>query len=181
MVEPGCSAGRRGVYSYSKYHRSSVLPVYGGQPIECQLRALKRGVQIVVGTPGRLLDHIRRGTLKLEQVRTVLVRILDYERPTSAIILCRTKLEVDALGQRLAARAYSVEMLHGDLNQTQRDRVMVRFRSGQMELFIATDVAARGLDIEHVLFQSGYGFLNQGDQIAEHGFVETEFGPGRGE
>ena len=220
------------IHSYSKYYRTSVLPVYGGQPIERQLRALDRGVQVVVGTPGRLLDHIRRGTLKLGQVRTVildeademldmgfiedieailketpderqtalfsatmpkpvvalaqrymhdpqritieneqmtvpltrqtyyevggrdklevLARILDYERPSSAIIFCRTKLEVDNLGQRLTARAYPAETLHGDLNQAQRDRVMGRFRTGQVELLIATDVAARGLDIEHV-------------------------------
>jgi ATP-dependent RNA helicase DeaD len=80
----------------------------------------------------------------------VLARILDYEKPSSAIIFCRTKKEVDELGQRLIARAYSAEMLHGDLNQTQRDRVMGRFRAEQVELLIATDVAARGLDIEHV-------------------------------
>lgn len=218
--------------SYSKYRRVSILPVYGGQPIDRQLRVLDRGVQVVVGTPGRLLDHIRRGTLHLGNVRTVildeademlamgfiediemilsetpeerqtalfsatlpkeivnlarrymrdpqritveaeqmtvtqirqvyyevgrrdkfevLARILDYETPTSAIIFCRTKLEVDSLGQRLNARAYPAETLHGDLNQAQRDRVMARFRSGQAELLIATDVAARGLDIEHV-------------------------------
>lgn len=218
--------------SYSKYHRVSVLPVYGGQPIERQLRALERGVQVVVGTPGRVLDHIRRKTLQLAPVKTVildeademlnmgfiedietilketsesrqtalfsatmpapiaalarrymhdakritvaseqktvsqirqiyyevgkrdklevLTRILDYETPTAAIIFCRTKLEVDSLGQRLTARAFAAETLHGDLNQVQRDRVMARFRSGQMELLIATDVAARGLDVEHV-------------------------------
>lgn len=218
--------------SYGKHRHLSVLPVYGGQPIERQLRALKQGVQVVVGTPGRILDHINRGTLKLQQVQMValdeademldmgfiedietilkempetrqmalfsatmptqianlakrymhqpqritvkteqmtvpqtrqtyyevgrrdkfevLVRVLDFERPTSAIIFCRTKLEVDNLGQRLTARAYSAETLHGDLNQTQRDRVMGRFRNEQVELLIATDVAARGLDIDHV-------------------------------
>ncbi len=219
-------------HSYAKYGNVSVLPVYGGQPIERQLRALDRGVQVVVGTPGRLLDHIRRGTLQLGQVRTVildeademldmgfiedietilqetpdtrqtalfsatipgpvaalaqrylrapqritiqaeqmtvpqirqtyyevggrdkfevLARILDYESPGSAIIFCRTKSEVDALGERLVARALPAETLHGDLSQVQRDRVMGRFRSGQAELLVATDVAARGLDIEHV-------------------------------
>jgi len=219
-------------HSYGKHHMLSVLPVYGGQPIERQLRALKRGVHVVVGTPGRLLDHIRRGTIKLGQVSTVvldeademldmgfledieailketpesrqtalfsatmpspiaklarrymrepqritieaeemtvpqtrqtyyevggrdkfevLARILDYEQPTSAIVFCRTKLEVDSLGQRLTARAYPAETLHGDLNQTQRDRVMARFRSGQADLLIATDVAARGLDVENI-------------------------------
>ncbi len=219
-------------HSYGKYRRLSILPVYGGQPIERQLRALRQGVQIVVGTPGRVLDHIRRDTLKLQQVHfialdeademldmgfvediesilkdipeprqmalfsatipaqianlakrymhqpqritikaeqttvpqirqtyyevgrrdkfEVLVRVLDYERPTSTIIFCRTKLEVDTLGQRLTARAYSAETLHGDLNQGQRDRVMALFRGEKVELLIATDVAARGLDIDHV-------------------------------
>jgi ATP-dependent RNA helicase DeaD len=219
-------------HSYGKYQRISILPVYGGQPIERQLRVLDRGVQIVVGTPGRLLDHIRRGTLKLDRVCTVvldeademldmgfiedieailqetpadrqtalfsatmpgpiaelarrymrepqritvqaeqmtvpqirqiyyevggrdkfeiLARILDFEAPTSAIIFCRTKSEVDSLGERLTARAFPAETLHGDLSQVQRDRVMSRFRSGQAELLVATDVAARGLDVEHV-------------------------------
>ncbi len=219
-------------HSYGKFQRISILPVYGGQPIERQLRALDRGVQVVVGTPGRLLDHIRRGTLKLDRVRSVvldeademldmgfiediemilqetpqgrqtalfsatmpgpiaelaqrymrdpqritvqagqmtvpqirqvyyevggrdkfevLARILDFETPTSAIIFCRTKSEVDSLGERLIARAFPAETLHGDLSQVQRDRVMGRFRTGQVELLVATDVAARGLDIEHV-------------------------------
>lgn len=219
-------------HSYGKYHRISILPVYGGQPIERQLRALDRGVQVVVGTPGRLLDHIRRGTMKLDQVRIVVLdeademldmgfiedieailketpaerqtalfsatmpgpianlakrymrdpqritvqseqmtvpqvrqiyyevggrdkfeilgRILDFEGPTSAIIFCRTKSEVDSLGERLIARAYPAETLHGDLSQVQRDRVMGRFRTSQVELLVATDVAARGLDVEHV-------------------------------
>jgi ATP-dependent RNA helicase DeaD len=219
-------------HSYGKYHRVMVLPVYGGQPIDRQLRALDRGVQVVVGTPGRLLDHIQRGTLKLGQVRVVVLdeademldmgfiedieailsetpserqtalfsatipapiaelarkymreperisvaseqmtvpqirqvyyevgardkfemlgRILDFEMPEAAIVFCRTKSEVDSLGERLIARAFPAETLHGDLSQIQRDRVMGRFRTGQVELLVATDVAARGLDIEHV-------------------------------
>ena len=219
-------------HSYGKHHNIAVLPVYGGQPIDRQLRALSRGVHVVVGTPGRLLDHIQRGTLKLDQVRTVvldeademldmgfiedieailketpaarqtalfsatmpgpiadlakrymrdpqritvkseqmtvpqirqiyfevggrdkfevLARVLDFEMPSSAIIFCRTKSEVDSLGERLVARAFPAETLHGDLSQIQRDRVMSRFRTGQVELLVATDVAARGLDIEHV-------------------------------
>jgi ATP-dependent RNA helicase DeaD len=80
----------------------------------------------------------------------VLARVLDYESPTSAIIFCRTKSEVDSLGQRLTARAFPADTLHGDLSQIQRDRVMARFRSGQAELLVATDVAARGLDVEHI-------------------------------
>ncbi|KPV51647.1 RNA helicase [Kouleothrix aurantiaca] len=221
------------LHSYGKFHQHvAILPVYGGQPIDRQLRALRGGVNVVVGTPGRLLDHIQRGTLKLDQVRTVVLdeademldmgfiediesilketpedrqtalfsatmpgpiaalaksymreperitiqaehmtvpqirqiyyevggrdkfeilgRVLDFEMPSSAIIFCRTKSEVDSLGERLIARAFPAETLHGDLSQVQRDRVMQRFRTGQVELLVATDVAARGLDIEHV-------------------------------
>lgn len=217
---------------YGKYRDTRALPIYGGQSIELQLRALRRGVHIVVGTPGRLLDHMRRGTLDLSTVRTVvldeademlnmgfiedietilqeapedrqtalfsatmpseivalaqrymrnpqqimvraehltvpqirqvyyevtardkveaLARILDMEMPSSAIIFCRTKAAVDELGERLVARGYAAETLHGDLSQAMRDRVMKRFREEQVELLVATDVAARGLDIEHV-------------------------------
>jgi ATP-dependent RNA helicase DeaD len=219
-------------HSYSKYSRVTILPVYGGQPIDRQLRALRSGVQVVVGTPGRIQDHINRGTLMLDEIRTVvldeademlamgfiedieailqatpaerqtalfsatmpepiaklaqrymhdaeritvqaeqltvpqirqtyyevggrdkfevLARILDYEQPSAAIIFCRTKGEVDNLGARLIARAYPAETLHGDLSQAQRDRVMARFRASQVELLVATDVAARGLDIDHL-------------------------------
>jgi ATP-dependent RNA helicase DeaD len=219
-------------HAYGKHRGVTTLPVYGGQPIDRQLRALQRGVHVVVGTPGRILDHIGRGTLRLEGVKAVvldeademlamgfiedietilsetpserqtalfsatmpgpiaslaqrymreperiqvasrqltvpqirqvyyevggrdkfevLARVLDFETPASAIIFCRTKSEVDALGERLTARAYPAETLHGDLSQVQRDRVMARFRSGQVELLVATDVAARGLDVEHV-------------------------------
>ncbi|MBI1278284.1 MAG: DEAD/DEAH box helicase [Anaerolineaceae bacterium] len=218
--------------SYSKYRKISTLAIYGGQPIERQLRALERGVQVVVGTPGRIMDHMRRKTLKLAPVRMVVLdeademlnmgfiedietilketdkdrqtalfsatmpapianlarrymhhpqrvtvaaekratpqirqtyfevgkrdkfevlsRILDYEVPTAAIIFCRTKLEVDSLVQRLTARSHAAEALHGDLNQVQRDRVMGKFRSEQIDLLVATDVAARGLDVDHI-------------------------------
>jgi ATP-dependent RNA helicase DeaD len=80
----------------------------------------------------------------------VLSRVLDYEIPTAAIIFCRTKLEVDSLVQRLTARSHTAEALHGDLNQMQRDRVMGKFRSEQIDLLVATDVAARGLDVDHI-------------------------------
>ncbi len=218
--------------SYSKHQGISILAIYGGQPIDRQLRALDRGVQVVVGTPGRVMDHIRRKTLKLAPVRMVVLdeademlnmgfiedieiilketskdrqtalfsatmpapiaalarrymhdakrvtvsaekrnmpqirqsfyevgkrdkfevlsRILDYEIPTAAIIFCRTKLEVDSLVQRLTARSHTAEALHGDLNQMQRDRVMAKFRSEQIDLLVATDVAARGLDVDHI-------------------------------
>ncbi|HEV2132502.1 MAG TPA: DEAD/DEAH box helicase, partial [Longimicrobiaceae bacterium] len=220
------------VHRYGRHRRVTVLPVYGGQAIDRQLSALRRGVHVVVGTPGRLLDHIRRGTLDLSSVRYVVLdeademldmgfiedieaileetpadrqsalfsatfppritdlakrhlrdpqrvmvkqeametplvrqvayvvprphklealgRILDIEAPTSAIIFCRTRNEVDELTEALAIRGYRPEALHGGFNQAQRDRVMGRFREGVADLLIATDVAARGLDIEHV-------------------------------
>src|SRR5699024_1930307 len=79
-----------------------------------------------------------------------LARILEAENPTSAIIFCRTKRNVDELGESLMKRGMPVETLHGDLSQVQRDRVMRRFRNGQAEILIATDVAARGLDVPEV-------------------------------
>ncbi|HEX2779577.1 MAG TPA: DEAD/DEAH box helicase [Gemmatimonadaceae bacterium] len=218
-----------------KYGRSrgvTVLPIYGGQSMEQQLRALKRGVDVVVATPGRAHDHIRRRTLKLEHVQfvvldeademldmgfaedleailgatpaerqtalfsatlppriaelavthlrepmkiqiarkalaagempkvrhvayvvprahklTALGRVLDVEAPESAIVFCRTRHEVDELTESLNGRGYRAESLHGGMSQEQRDRVMKKFRSGNAELLIATDVAARGLDI----------------------------------
>jgi ATP-dependent RNA helicase DeaD len=213
----------------------SVLPIYGGQPIDRQLRALRTGVQVVVGTPGRVMDHMRRGTLDLSGVRFLvldeademldmgfiediewileevpterqtalfsatmppriaalakqymhepervqisapgtitvtvpqieqlyvevgrgmkldaLARILDHQDPESVMIFCRTKRDVDELGESLLGRGYPAETLHGDLSQVQRDRVMKRFREGHAEILVATDVAARGLDIENV-------------------------------
>ena len=212
-----------------------VVPVYGGQAIQQQLRALKRGVDVVVATPGRALDHIRRRSLELSMVRFVVLdeademldmgfaedleaildalpdehqtallsatiaprvasiaerhlndpvrvkihrekaaagevprvrqtayvvsrqhklaalsRVLDMEDPASAIVFCRTRGEVDQLAESLAAHGYRAAALHGGLTQEQRDRVMRRFRDGSLELLIATDVAARGLDIENV-------------------------------
>jgi ATP-dependent RNA helicase DeaD len=223
---------------FGRARRVHVLPVYAGQPIERQLRALQHGVHVVVGTPGRLLDHLRRGTLALDRVNTVvldeadqmldmgfleevevildatpsgrqtalfsatmpapivelsrkylrepervtvaretltvpqtrqtvyevpgprkldaLTRILDWENPASAIIFCRTKSGVDELAEALEARGYLAEPIHGDLSQIQRDRVMGRFRTGEAELLIATDVAARGLDIPEVTHVINY-------------------------
>src|SRR5205085_4054809 len=77
-------------------------------------------------------------------------RVLDMEAPTAAIVFCRTRTEVDELTETLTGRGYRAEALHGGLSQEQRDRVMRRFRDGAAELLVATDVAARGLDIEHV-------------------------------
>ena len=212
-----------------------VVPVYGGQAIQQQLRALRRGVDVVVATPGRALDHIKRGSMDLSEVRFVVLdeademldmgfaddleaildalpterqtallsatmaprvaaiaerhlskparvtiraerpaggtaprvtqtayvvprqhklaalgRILDMEDPSSAIVFCRTRGEVDQLSESLAAHGYRAAALHGGLSQEQRDRVMRRFRDGTVELLVATDVAARGLDIESV-------------------------------
>jgi ATP-dependent RNA helicase DeaD len=220
------------LHKYGRHKEIETLPIYGGQPYERQFRGLQRGVQIVVGTPGRVMDHMRRGTLNLDETRffvldeademldmgfiddiewileqvpaerqtalfsatmpprivalaqrymndpqrisvtgkemtvpetqqsyyefprsrkvDALTRILDAETPTSAMIFCRTKHGVDELGEALMARGHAVETLHGDLSQAQRDRVMRRFRSGQADVLIATDVAARGLDIPDV-------------------------------
>ena len=223
------------VHKYGKALGVSVLPVYGGASMEIQIRALKRGVDIVVATPGRALDHINRGTLNLKSVRVVVLdeademldmgfaedleailaatpkerqtalfsatlpskimaiarkqlrdpvtikidrevvpdgeaarvrqvayivprahkmaalgRVLDIENPTSAIVFCRTRGEVDQLNETLSARGYRSESLHGGLSQDQRDRVMKKFRARKTDLLIATDVAARGLDVQHV-------------------------------
>lgn len=225
-------------HNLSKYCRLRVVPIYGGQPIDRQFRALSMGAQIVVGTPGRVLDHLRRGTLDLSAIRVVildeademlnmgfieeveeilktapaerqtalfsatmppriltlardylrdperiaieakrrtvaqieqsyyevapsqkvdaLTRILDMESPGSTMIFCRTRREVDDLGEALQTRGYEAETLHGDMTQSMRDRVMGRFRSGQADLLIATDVAARGLDIDQVTHVINY-------------------------
>lgn len=223
------------VHRYGRELNVRVLPVYGGQPIGRQLQALSRGVQVVVGTPGRVLDHISRGTLDLSDVRTVVLdeademldmgfaedieailaetpaerqtvlfsatmppridaiarrhlrepvriqmaredvapgemplvrqsayvvgrpykaaalgRILDVEAPTAAIVFCRTREEVDSVTEALNGRGYRAEALHGGMSQDQRDRVMGRLRGGSTELLVATDVAARGLDVEQL-------------------------------
>jgi len=221
-----------------RYTRAQVVSVYGGQPIERQIRALRDGADIVVGTPGRIIDHLQRGTLRLEEVRMVVLdeademlnmgfiedvewildqtpatrqtglfsatiperiaqlahrylhdpvrvtiapehvtvpnirqiiyevpesaklaalqRVLAFEQPTSAIIFCRTKSGADTLAQALQARGEDAEAIHGDLTQAQRDRVMARFRSGKAVLLVATDLAARGLDIPQVTHVINY-------------------------
>jgi ATP-dependent RNA helicase DeaD len=223
------------VHRYGRDLGVRVLPVYGGQPIGRQLQALQRGVDVVVGTPGRVLDHIDRATLRLGGVRTVVLdeademldmgfaedieailaetpedrqtvlfsatmppridsiarrhlrdpvriamgrtpvaagelplvrqsayvvarahrpaalgRILDVEAPSAAIVFCRTREEVDQVAETLNGRGYRAEALHGGMSQDQRDRVMGRLRAGSTELLVATDVAARGLDVEQL-------------------------------
>ena len=223
------------VTSYGRDLGARVLAVYGGQPIGRQLRPLERGVDLVVATPGRALDHIQRGTLRLSELEVVvldeademfdmgfaddieailgatppqrqtvlfsatmphrvdrmarrhlrdavrvqvererlvdgatplvrqtaylvarahkpaaLARVLALERPAAALVFCRTRGEVDSLTELLNARGHRAEALHGGMSQEQRDRVMGRLRGGAAELLVATDVAARGLDVDHL-------------------------------
>ncbi|BCJ52990.1 DEAD-box ATP-dependent RNA helicase CshA [Actinoplanes sp. NBRC 14428] len=229
------------VHRYGRDLGVRVLPVYGGQPIGRQLQALQRGVDVVVGTPGRVLDHLNRETLQLGALRTVvldeademldmgfaedidailvetpedrqtvlfsatmppridaiarrhlrspiriqmgretshtgdlplvrqsayvvarahkpaaLARVLDVEAPPAAIVFCRTRQEVDEVTEILNGRGYRAEALHGGMSQDQRDRVMGRLRSGSTELLVATDVAARGLDVEQLTHVVNY-------------------------
>lgn len=218
--------------TYGKTSGVKVTSVYGGQPIGRQLDALRRGVHVVVATPGRAIDHLKRGSLDLDNLRTVVLdeademldmgftedielildntpndrqtvlfsatmpprihsiakrhqndpvmvkigaaaaaehrelidqqvyvvhrthkaaalgRILDLENPSSAIVFCKTRTDVDELTVTMNGRGYRSEALHGGMDQAQRDRVMARLRDGTAELLIATDVAARGLDVD---------------------------------
>lgn len=227
-----------GVHDLAKNTGIRVVPVYGGQPIDRQFRALRMGAHIVVGTPGRVIDHLRRGSLSLENVnfcvldeademlalgfleeveeilaalpakrqmaffsatmppkiksltkrflnnpqhiaidakqRTVesvgqtyyeiprgkkpetLARVLDMEAPGPTIVFCRTRLETNELAEALRLRGYSAEALNGEMSQNDRDRVLRRFKGGQADLLVATDVAARGLDIETVTHVINY-------------------------
>jgi ATP-dependent RNA helicase DeaD len=223
------------IHKYAHGTSLSVVPLYGGASMSQQIRALGRGADIIVATPGRLLDHLRRRTVdfgslrmlvldeademldmgfaedidlileatpatrqttliaatmparlrsiaerhlrtpariaiagektpagKVPRVRQVayvvahahkaaaLQRVLDVESPASAIVFCRTRLEVDALVETVNAHGYRAEALHGGMQQRQREAVMGRFRSAKSDLLIATDVAARGIDIPQV-------------------------------
>ena len=211
-------------------HGIREVPIYGGQSYERQFRALAAGVQIVIGTPGRVMDHMERGTLKLDALKLVvldeadrmldmgfrddiekilsstpperqllffsatmpraiqelikrysrdpawikieaqaqnapaveqeyfevdrrskieaLTRLIDRHDFRYGIIFCSTKIMVDDLDEHLHARGYAVDRLHGDISQAQRDRVMAKFRERKFEFLIATDVAARGLDVD---------------------------------
>ena len=216
----------------AKYmHGIKVLPIYGGQEISKQINAL-RGVQIIVGTPGRVMDHMRRHTIKLEHVNMVvldeademlnmgfredmenilgqipnehqtalfsatmpqpilditsqfqnnarmvkvaakeltiplvsqryykvrnqdkdaaMLRLLEYYQPKLCLIFCNTKKKVDEVAELLKKEGYQAEGLHGDLSQHQRDVAMNRFRNGSSSILIATDVAARGIDVDDV-------------------------------
>jgi len=211
----------------------TILPVYGGQPIERQISVLRKGVQIVIATPGRLLDHLNRRTINFSRVKMlvldeademldmgfrddielilrhvpgdrqsvlfsatmskeilsltqkylkeprmvkvvhgrlevpslieqryfevresdkveVLSRLLDFYNPKLSLVFCNTKRKVDEVCTQLQARGYLAEALHGDMDQKERERVMSRFRAGTSDILVATDVAARGIDVEEV-------------------------------
>ena len=224
----------RAVHRYGRAQGIRVLPIYGGAAYRPQLEGLTRGVDVVVATPGRAIDHLERGSLRLDEVTCVvldeademldmgfqddiealfaataedrqtalfsatfphrlqrvarnvlrdpvkvevergpasgdqpavkqvacivrrndkpaaLIRILDIEAPEAAIVFCRTRDVVDDLADLLGARGLRVEALHGGFSQQQRERVMRRLRAGANDLLIATDVAARGIDIAHL-------------------------------
>ena len=227
----------------SKYKKGvKILPVYGGQPIDRQIIALKKRPQIVIGTPGRVMDHMRRNTLKLSDLRMVILdeademlnmgfredidtilekvpqekqtvlfsatmpkeildltkkyqkspihikathkqltvpsieqfylevsesskqevlsRLIDANTINLALVFCNTKKRVDELTASLQSRGYSTEALHGDMRQEQRDKVMSRFRKGHIDILIATDVAARGIDVDNIEAVFNYDIPN---------------------
>jgi ATP-dependent RNA helicase DeaD len=236
-----CMQVSEALHRYGRGRDARVLPIYGGQPIYRQLRELKRGVDVVVATPGRAVDHVKRGTLDLDAVEVLVLdeademldmgfaddleqilgaapaerqsvlfsatmpskiakiarkylndpvhveierertaegaaprvrqeayivtrshkpaalgRILDVEAPAAALVFCRTRAEVESLAETLNGRGYRAEALHGGMDQNQRDRVMGRLRSNTADLIVATDVAARGLDVEQLTHVVNY-------------------------
>ena len=235
-------------------HGIKVLPIYGGQEISKQIRSLKGGVQIVIGTPGRVMDHLRRHTLKPQTVdivvldeademlnmgfredietilgqlpeerqtmlfsatmpkpileiakrylhepeivkviqkeltvpkieqyyyevnprkkNEVLSRLLDMYDPSLSLVFCNTKRKVDELVADLKGRGYSAEGLHGDMKQSQRDRVMNGFRNGRTDILVATDVAARGIDVDDVEAVFNYD-VPQDDEYYVHRIGRT--------
>lgn len=217
----------------SKYkHGIRILPVYGGQPIDRQITALKKRPQIIIGTPGRIMDHMRRHTLKLSSLKMIILdeademlnmgfredidtilekvpeerqtilfsatmpkeileithkylknpvhikvehkeltvpsieqfylevsnsskleilsRLIDANNIKLSLVFCNTKKRVDELVSSLQSRGYSAEALHGDMKQDQRDKVMSQFRKGHFDILVATDVAARGIDVDDI-------------------------------
>ncbi|MEK9501219.1 DEAD/DEAH box helicase [Gaopeijia maritima] len=233
------------VHRYGRHMAIEVLPIYGGQSFSQQLKVLRRGVDVVVATPGRALDHIRRGTLGLVGVEMLVLdeademldmgfaddidailaevpdtrqsllfsatlgptiaaiarkhlrdpvevritedsesdgegplvrqtaylvrrphklaalgRVLDLESPEAVLVFCRTRNDVDELAEALGARGYRAEAMHGGMSQDQRDRVMKKLRGGAVDLLVATDVAARGLDISHLSHVINYDVPN---------------------
>ncbi|MFL6541060.1 MAG: DEAD/DEAH box helicase [Chthoniobacterales bacterium] len=221
------------------------LPIYGGQSYERQFRGLSAGAQIIIGTPGRIMDHLERKSLRLDEIKMVILdeadrmldmgfvddiatilrdvpnerqtvffsatiprpiaelikrftrnpvnvrveaealtvpaieqvyyevdrrsklevlcRLIDLEDVKLAIIFCATKMMVDELTEHLIARGYAADKLHGDMTQAMRERVMGRFRKGKVEFLVATDVAARGLDVENIEIVFNYDLPHDGE------------------
>jgi len=239
----------------SKYMKKiKVLPIYGGQPIERQINALKKGVQIIIGTPGRVMDHMGRRTLDMSSVKMMVLdeademldmgfrediefvlsempeerqtllfsatmsrdilnltrryledpeflkvvhqeltvpeiqqiyfevkekmklellsRLLDIHNFQLSLVFCNTKRRVDKLVTHLQIRGYAADGLHGDMTQNQRDRVMSKFRNGKVEVLVATDVAARGIDVENVEAVFNYDVPND-DEYYVHRIGRT--------
>lgn len=243
------------IRNLAKYmHGIKVLPIYGGQEIVKQIRSLKSGTQLIIGTPGRVMDHMRRKTIKMEEVHTVVLdeademlnmgfredietilegvpterqtvlfsatmpkailditkrfqkdaelvkvtkkeltvpnieqyyyevkpkskeevlsRLLDIYTPKLSVVFCNTKRQVDLLVNGLLGRGYFAAGLHGDLKQAQRDRVMQGFRTGKTDILVATDVAARGIDVDEVEAVFNYD-LPQDDEYYVHRIGRT--------
>lgn len=241
--------------SVSKYTKGvSILPVYGGQPIDRQIYALKKRPKIIIGTPGRIMDHMRRHTLKFMDLKMVILdeademlnmgfredidtilekvpaqrqtvlfsatmpkeimeltsryqnkpvhikvarkaltvpnieqfylevsessklevlsRLIDTNNIKLSLVFCNTKKRVDQLASSLQSRGYSTEALHGDMRQEQRDRVMAKFRKGNIDILIATDVAARGIDVDGVEAVFNYDLPND-DEYYVHRIGRT--------
>ena len=239
----------------AKYmHGIKVLPVYGGQEIVKQIRSLKDGTQVIIGTPGRVMDHMRRKTIRVEEVHTVVLdeademlnmgfledmetilgqlpetrqtmmfsatmspaileiarkfqkdpetvkvvkkdltvpkvtqyyyevkqknkvevlsRLLDLYAPKLSVVFCNTKKGVEEVVDALQGRGYFAEGLHGDLKQLQRDRVMNSFRNGKTDILVATDVAARGIDVDDVEAVFNYD-IPQDDEYYVHRIGRT--------
>ncbi len=219
-----------------------ILPIYGGQSMDRQIQSLKRHPQIIIGTPGRVMDHMRRGTIKLDSLRMVILdeademlsmgfledmetilcktpedrqtvlfsatmskpildltrrfqsnpehiqilhkeltvqgieqyyievreaskldvlcRVVDGNNLSLCLVFCSTKKGTDALAFSLKARGYSAEALHGDIRQTERSAILARFKSGDVSILVATDVAARGLDVDNIEAVFNYDMPN---------------------
>jgi len=220
------------IHSLKGKKKLTIIPIYGGQSITLQLRLLKKGIDIVIGTPGRVLDHISRGTLKLEEIshlvldeademlnmgfledvkkimsytpvdkRTMLFsatmpkeimqiarehmrefdefrvtkdkltvtqtdqiyfevpasdkfealcRIIDIEEEFFGLVFCRTKKDVDTIANHLIERGYDADALHGDISQPQREKILNKFKKRLINILVATDVAARGIDVQNL-------------------------------
>lgn len=226
------------IHSLKGKRKLNIVPIYGGQAISIQFRSLQRGVDIVVGTPGRILDHLKRKTLRLDKIsflvldeademlnmgfledvqeimkktnlekRTMLFsatmppeilniakkymgeyelmqvtegqltvnttdqiyfevaeadkfeslcRIIDIEENFYGLIFCRTKVDVDTIGSHLSERGYDADALHGDMSQALREKILNKFKKRNINVLVATDVAARGIDVRHLTHVINY-------------------------